>query len=56
VIADYFFKKDIPIYSSDNKFNINDGIVYEPILHLNVEMMRKRLEEIKNKNNVNREV
>lgn len=43
-------------FSSDNKFNINDGIVYEPILHLNVEMMRKRLEEIKNKNNVNREV
>lgn len=43
-------------FSSDNKFDKNDGIVYEPILHLNVEMMRKRLEELKNKNNPKKEV
>ena len=39
-------------FSRDNKLDINEGIMFEPILHDNVEAMKQRLIELK-KNNQN---
>lgn len=35
-------------FSRDNKLDINDGIVFEPILHDNISVMKQRLADIKN--------
>ena len=39
-------------FSHDNNFDKNDGIVFEPILHDNISVMRQRIADIKN-NNIN---
>ena len=44
-------------FSRDNNLDKNDGVVFEPILHENIETMKKRLIELKknvqNNNKIN---